>query len=348
MDALSDLCEVERVDPLDFVDNERKVVPRLDRCDIVHLQYEPSLFLHRHRDLYRHICRTLKAPRVVSLHEVYVDFPWTYPRSRVSGNLLTWPLKHLLYDLRHPYVTSYRRNLHAHFNALKTIVHYDYQKGILLEEGIPEGKIVVVPMPITRSELAATSPWEDTSTLRLCGAGFVSPAFDYDLLMETLARVRMPWRFTWIGGPRNADGAAVHEQLLSEIARRGWEQRFTVTGWVDDNERDRLLEDHHIFCALFRYRSSSASLADAIARRMCIVASQLPLTTELAERWGVVHCAGDESSTIAAAIDRLSTDAVARERLARACESYVRTNSYDRMARVVAEIYERLAGGNRG
>jgi glycosyltransferase involved in cell wall biosynthesis len=335
---------VELADPRDFTRNSGDVVPRLNRCDIVHLQYEPSLFLDKRRDMYTRICRMLEPTRVVSLHEVYAEFPWAYPRSRITGTFLTRPLKRLVYDVRHPHITAYRRHVRSRFHARRVVVHCSYQRDLMIAKGIPPAIIEVLPHPAVSRSAEDTRSWDPSSPLRLCAAGFLNPTYDYKLLLEVLEGLEQPWDFTWIGGPRGSDDEALEKWLLAEAAERGWGERFRITGWVNDEHRDRLLDTKNIFCAFFRHRSTSGGIATAISAGMCIVATKLPLTTELADEFGVLRCAEATPHAIRLMLTRIATEPALRSALMSACGNYVRHYSYSAMAARQLESYRELTG----
>jgi glycosyltransferase involved in cell wall biosynthesis len=152
----------------------------------------------------------------------------------------------------------------------------------------------------------------------------------------------MPWRFVWVGGVRRDDDASLMRSLQAEIDKRSWSQRFTVTGLAFGEERDKLLANVQIFCALFKDRSSSESLADAISAHKYIVATRIPLTEELVSQEPLAILADPDADKIAARIRQIISDEPLRRSLDHGCAAYCERFSVEACSRSVVEVYERL------
>jgi glycosyltransferase involved in cell wall biosynthesis len=169
-------------------------------------------------------------------------------------------------------------------------------------------------------------------------------AYNYDLLFAALERLVIPWTFTWIGGLRRPEDQPILDRVNAGISSRGWQDRFRVTGWVDDEERDRLLGECDVYCALFSARSSSESLATAMGAGCAVVATDLPLTRELAED-GVLRCVAHDAALVAAEIGRLHRDDALRQSLTAACGRYAAGHTYQATATAMIDVYEGLIRG---
>ena len=133
--ALSELVDVACLDPVDFITNKRFFIKTIESCELCHIQYETSFFLSHKKDFYNALCKAIKRPIVVTLHEIYERFPDIFPRDEITGNFIVKPVKKLLYDVRHPHATAFYRHLSRHFNAEKFVVHANFQKEILMKKG---------------------------------------------------------------------------------------------------------------------------------------------------------------------------------------------------------------------
>jgi glycosyltransferase involved in cell wall biosynthesis len=307
----------------------------------VHIQYETSFFLRGRREWYFDLCRSITCPVIVTLHEVYDQMPGVFPRERLGGIFPIKKMRRWLYDLRHPYLTALTRHTGAGYCARRILVHSGFQKDILVKKGIGPERIEILPVPVSAKVASPAKSWKGSGTLQLAATGFVSESYDFELLFATLDQCDLPWKFTWIGGVRREDDRGLWDRLHREIVRRNWADRFFMTGIVAKEKRDELLARTNVYCAFFSHKSSSESLATAIGVRCMIVATPLPVTRELSERFPVMLLAQPEPRELAAAIRRLATDAALQGKLADALAAYCGEYGRERMAKRLAELYER-------
>lgn len=348
--ALAGHAEVEEVDIAACLARPRQCFERINRCDLAHVQYEVTFFQTRGRNGYERLRRRLRVPLVVTLHEVYRRFPDVYPRENVSGPGPVRLAKLLLYDLRHPSYTAYRRHLAGRFGAALIVVHYPYQKRVLIEAGVPEELIAVVGHPLVpappRESGEGTGEAIDTGgPLRLGSSGFINTHFDYDQLLTALERLRIPWHFTWIGGVRRPEDEALRTSLERRVRERGWGERFEITGWVSEEEMAARLRRLHLYLALFTDRSTSGTIMKAIAARAPIVARELPLTREINAEGTLMATVGPSAEELVGGIESLRADARERQRLAANIDRFIENNTYEAKAvellRHYAEVLRR-------
>jgi glycosyltransferase involved in cell wall biosynthesis len=343
-DALAPFCEIESFDSAACA-ADRKLFARINRCDLAHLQYEISLYDCNGSNRFERVCRAIGRPKIVTHHEVYREFPGVFPREKIRGRGIVRILKELIYDVRHPAITAYRRHLKHRFWAATQIVHYTYQKGIMRELGVDETTVEVVGHPVARLQVAR-HPFSgiDTKTdqIHLGSSGFINRNYDYEQLFATLDLLRLPWRFTWIGGLRQPEHEGLLAALRERIVRRGWERRFTITGWVDEGSLQQRLSELDVYLALFSNRSTSSTLMKALGALRCIVARDLPLTRELNCGEPAMLLTGNNPADAAACIEALARQPRLRERLLAGVERYVAGHSYGEMAKKTAALYERV------
>jgi glycosyltransferase involved in cell wall biosynthesis len=98
----------------------------------------------------------------------------------------------------------------------------------------------------------------------------------------------------------------------------------------------------HIYCAIFKERSSSESLADAIASAKIIVATRIPLSEELVVQGPVLALAPKSPQETAELIAGLLSDGRRRRSMEQASSAYGKTYSYDECAKTLAALYERV------
>ncbi|MBN2188388.1 MAG: glycosyltransferase, partial [Chitinispirillaceae bacterium] len=305
-ESLSGKAEVILLDPERFSGDREALLSAINGCDIAHVQYETSFFSRAGRDFFPAFCRAIHPPVVVSLHEVYRNVPYVYPRKAIRGRGPLAFARRTLYDRRHPLQTAYQRHLEHSFHSAAVLVHYAFQRSIIIEQGCRPEAIFVIPLPVPLLPGAAPpAPWNGDRPLSLAAPGFINPDFDYDLLFAALERLAVPWRFTWIGGIRRNEDAPLLQTVRAKIAEKRWNDRFTVTGWVSERDFRDLLCGADLICAFFSARSSSSSLTEALGALRPVIATPIPLTEELS-RSGVVHLSPADPARLAEGIGELS------------------------------------------
>jgi glycosyltransferase involved in cell wall biosynthesis len=342
--ALSKLVSLVECDPEEFVKDRKSLVDKISGCDLAHLQYDPSFFFKGGNDFFPSLCRSIRCKKIITVHEVYRIVPGVFPRENIRG---AWPVKRAkqwLWDVRHPHWAAFNRNAAHNFFADAILVHAQFHRPILAARGVAESKITVVPLPVRSWSSGAAPQFSPGRPIALGATGFVNPLYDYDLLLSVLEKIAVPWRFIWVGGVRRQEDAALARSLQAKIDKRVWRDRFLVSGPVDDRERDRLFAEVQIACMFFKDRSSSASLAEAIAARRYIVATRIPLTEELVaeEPLAVLADADADAKAIAKKIMEVCSDDALRRSLERGCAAYGERFGFDACSRSVVAVYERL------
>ena len=333
-------------DPFSILSDNAMVQSDMAKVDLFHIQYETSFFMLNDSDMYGEILSKLQKPRLVSLHEIYEQHPGVFPRSSISGpKIIKW-FKQCLYDRRHPAQTAFRKHLRIRFGANNLLVHHHFHKEILVKEGVPPESISLLPHPVPVVKSPPFFQGTD-SIIRLGTTGFINPNYDYELLFSVLRSASFPWRFTWIGGIRTSDQTDTLHTLQKAISDNGWEDRFTITGWVSEKAQDEQLSSIDTYLALFKNRSSSGSLARALGAQKMIITTPMPLTQELTVQSGsdtvsgpVLICSSSEE--ILSAISRLRTNPALREELLKQVRRYAEEKSYENMAARLYSRYQEL------
>jgi hypothetical protein len=343
-EALREFADVEEFDSAQCVYN-KGLLSKINDCDLVHLQYEYNFFSMRGATGFDRVATSVKRPVIVTLHEVYKEFPGVFPRDNLRGQGLVRKLREFVYDRRHPAHTAFRRHLKNRFWAKRIIAHYPFQKLILLEKGIDPAIIAVVEHPISR-QMTARSCFEGwngpSSVLRLGSSGFINANYDYEQLFAALDGVTIPWRFTWIGGTRLPEHEILLAHLREQVARRGWTDRFSVTGWVDEQSLQKELENLDLYLALFSNRSTSSTLMKALSASRIIIARDLPLTRDLNAPEPILHLVGNDSKEVTEGILTLARDVGIRTRTVASVERYTATHSYPLMAKRLIDLYRNV------
>jgi hypothetical protein len=338
--ALAARIEVACYDIGDYDVDPKGFISKVNACDIVHIQYDPSFFFNNGSDFYHTFAQRVRPSIVVSLHEVYDEFPDVFPRAALDGPGPISFIKRWRYDRRHPFQTAYRRHAADSFYARKVLVHQEFQATILKKQNVRPDLVVTIPHPVVPFPGAVQSFRPDPDApLRLAASGFINPHFDYNLLFASLQQLDMPWRFTWIGGVRRDEDEPLLRELLLTIVKSGWRDRFQITGWVDDGTRAEHLIASDIIIALFSARSSSGSLAAAFGALRPVIATPLPLTEELMSRYGILHCVSATPQGVNGGVRRIVDDGQFRNTLLNNVAEYRKKTDIDAMALRLVDVY---------
>ena len=343
VNALKEFIEVETFDISNCLEDIDSYVKKLDSFDLIHIQYETSFFLKGNHKRYEQLCGQITKPIIVSLHEVYEEFPGVFSRSQIKGKSFIRKLKENIYDIRHPFQTLYNKHLLNSFYADKVLVHANFQKALLIKKGIEKGKIEIIPMPIKEIKdiLPRVKPQatQIIKKLNLSSLGFLNQNYDYELLFDVLDKLEIPWHFTWIGGIRRNEDTPLLNTIKQEISKRRWEDKFTVTGWITDERRNELLSQTDIYLALFSARSSSLSLATALGARRLIIATALPFSEELVKSTPIMLISKANSKSVLDNIDQIISNNSIKESCLNAIDKYIEQHSYMAISEKLIETY---------
>jgi glycosyltransferase involved in cell wall biosynthesis len=197
-------------------------------------------------------------------------------------------------------------------------------------------------MPVCTAQNVSIREFNPEKTVALGASGFINPAYNYELLIATLERLSFDWQFIWIGGLRRTEDNKILHWLHKQIDNRDWNDRFRISGWVPQEEYDRLFADIDIICAFFSSRSSSQSLMDAIAYNKLIIATRLPVTEDLAGTESLCIITDPDADKAAGRITEITTDATVRRMLLHGITNYAEKCSYDNCARRLMNLYREV------
>ncbi|MBN1577199.1 MAG: methyltransferase domain-containing protein [Chitinispirillaceae bacterium] len=349
IEALSGAADVVDIDPQWWTSDRKRFRRTLDGCDLLHVQYDTAAFFNRGRDFYSEMLRSVKIPVVVTLHEVHDEDPSIFPRSRLTGPFPLRRLKRALWDRRHPVQCAFERHLCRNFNARRILIHHRYHADILIRKGVSVSPLEVFPHPVKTIAPFCRFAFRGLPGVHIGAFGFINPNYDYDLLFCILEKMDRPWTFSWIGGVRTADQQLLFDALIARIAHKGWQDRFRITGWISEEEVPLRLFNVDIVLALFKNRSSSGSIARALGACKPVIATEIPLTREIASGGAATDTPGaDEppilltpadADEVIARINTLLTDTVYQFRLYRGMSRYVEDMSFEKMALRLTRLY---------
>lgn len=336
---LNKLIEVDTISSSVIFASPKNAAKEANKYDIIHVQYEISHYVKNRYDSYKKFITEIKKPTVVSLHEVYDQFPGAFPRTSIKG--LFSPLKKWIYDYRHPYLTSYRKHLNKHFGADKILVHYNFQKEILIQNNLTANQINVIPLPSEQMKQIKIKT-SDSQKVSLVSLGFINKNYNYEVLFKTLENLSIPWQFIWLGGLRISEDKELINQLNRNIKSRNWNSKFKISGWLSEEEYIQKITESDIALHLYKDRSSSSSLCKSFAFGLPVISTKLPLTEELHKETDIILINHNNYKECSKAIEDIYLNSDIREKISNREYNYANNHSYSNMARKIVQLYKEI------
>jgi glycosyltransferase involved in cell wall biosynthesis len=319
------------VAPPIFSESVREVEARLHAQPprLVHLQHEFGLFGRKAPLLYRFpewrqaIYRAAPDARLVATAHTVVARSHRY-ETRGTG----WqrPLRFAANVTVAPLLSGlWRESTWGPLDGV--IVHSGRQveevraSGCKRVEEIPH--FVPVPRPSSGTLSASLADLPTDRPLVLV-FGYFTPQKGQDVVIRSFARMRTPAYLVLGGGLRRAEDQAYFDRVQALIDELGLRDRCRVTGFLPDADLTEAYSRATLVVAPFRETSGSGSLAHALGQGGAILASDLPLNREIAERvrGALDFFPSENPEGCAAALDRLLGDEPARQRLRAAARIY--------------------------
>ncbi|MFH0918772.1 MAG: glycosyltransferase family 4 protein [Fibrobacterota bacterium] len=319
--------------------------PAHPACDILHVQFEPTLFRQGGQSCLPVLKKCRARARVVTVHEVYEINPFVAPMPEGNGPLNA--LRRLKYRLSHRLVLREDTFAARNFFVDAVIVHTNFARRILLQRGASGECIHVLPhpvFPLPPGDSSDPSAVDGKKTILVFG--FLSPANDYAMLLKAFARVRDRARLIIAGAARRMEDRDLEETLTREIEKQGLSREVERIGYVEPNGLAALFNRADLFVSPAVIKCGSGTLARALGAGLPAVAPDLPYVQEInAEVPGCVaaYRAGDSVALAACLETLLEPDAAcaARERV----RTYAEKHSLAAFAKAHAQLYGRLLEG---
>lgn len=344
--ALQSHVDLQVFNPSEFIRNSTQMIRELNKADLVHIQYEPSLFFHGNECFYHKLVTRIDRPVIVSLHEVYNEDPHSFSRSQINGFFRAFKL--LIYDLRHPFQTAFRKHVCNSFYAALILVHHNYQADILTQLGIIKNRIHVFNHPV-KIHYNDNGPAYSDKTLRIGMTGFINPDYNYKLLFTLLGKINLKWEFFWIGGIRTSEQQYLYQDILNTISVKGWQDRFHITGWVSEQEQTRLIAGLDCALALFKNRSSSDSVPCMLGALKPVISTSLPLFYDINKSFNQITndsspliIINDDPDEIVNILLNYKFDNQIRTEKLEQIKKYIQYFSFENMAKKLLNFYQSI------
>ncbi len=312
-----------------------------DEYDLVHVQYEPTLFRTGRRNPLPAFLKACTVPVVATVHEVYETNPFIAPPPQGSG--LVFQAKKIAYRYRHRLELSEEAFERARFHAQEIIVHTAHARAILVGRGCAEEKITILPHPVFGTNSgdrdAGRARWGNGDAPLVLHFGFITGVNDYETLLRAVSLAHAPVRLVLAGGIRREADETIDREIDSAIERLGIGERVVRPGYVRDGDLADLFAAADLFISTAKFKTSSGAVARALGAHVPVIATNLPFIQEINQESGCVktYDAGD-AQALAAAIEK-KTNRMYRDLAAR----YAALHSLTSFALRHIEIYGRTS-----
>lgn len=263
--------------------NVARAARSMPKVDLVHVQYADCSWngTRVFEDAYEVFSRRCSVPLVMTIHE----HPWfrnehqfDQPRTqadhvfaRIAGYWripASFPLELLE---RH-------RGIH---------VHQQWQKDVLMANGMGGGKIRVIPLAIPKCLALPVKGEGFTRRFGLLGrrilavTGFVFERKRYERVLDLLPDLPSDVVLCALGGANGAASERYLAWLKSRADKLGVASRFVVTGYLSELEMNEGLSSADLFVAPYGEVTSSASVARGIGTGLPVVTEKCATFNEL-------------------------------------------------------------------
>ncbi|OFZ53955.1 MAG: hypothetical protein A2428_16275 [Bdellovibrionales bacterium RIFOXYC1_FULL_54_43] len=184
--------------------------------------------------------------------------------------------------------------------------------------------------------------------------GYFTPEKGQDIALRAFQALGKSFRtgvsLILAGGLRRAQDRAFHERCLAQARELGIADRVWTTGYVEPEYLEGLYGMADLVLAPFRETSGSGTLAQAFARGMPVLASDLPLNREITEREPgcLAFFRSEDPEDCAGKIKELLANDPARETLKAAARRYAEKCAPARIAEEHVRFYQEVLNGAMG
>ncbi len=300
--------------------------------DVAHIQHSYAFFggMHPLKCGWGALAGQVEKPLVVTVHEL---------DEKASGALpvpakIEVALKHQL-----------NKSTFTHRAIDSWVCHAATVRDALLNLGVSPSRIFCRPLPIDRPPEPPSDPdalkrrWGLEGRMILVILGFLSRRKGYDLALKALKELPPQYSLVAAGGEHPTDKSNTTSWLLQQAAELGVQPRFTITGYLKEDELEQAAAMADIVLAPFREMSASASLGYALARGKPVIASDLPGNMGLE---CVRYFESGNATSLALAIRDLGANPERRIELAKQAREFAAERSYDTFAKEMIQVYQEV------
>jgi len=230
-------------------------------------------------------------------------------------------------------------------------VHHEWHKSILIDYGVPESLVRVIPHPVPACRASPQTVDGFRQRFNLVGkrilamTGFIFERKRYERVLNLLPQLPDDVIICLLGGATGQSSELYLAQLVRIAEGLGVRSRLVVTGYLPGQDMNAGLLATDLFVAPYGEVSSSGSVARCIAAGAPIVAGQCPTFDELSEGGAGLVCVDAESpEALLSEIKRVLGDNEARGWMIAKNRSYAERHSLGRIAEVFQAWYRECLG----
>ena len=327
---------------------------------LIHIQHEYGLFGGKVPPFYRFpawikkLRKALPEARIVATGHTVLDSEFRYS---VAGRGVQAPLRWVANHSVVPLLT--RRWNRGTWGVLDGVIVHSGQQQLTVS-GAGSAKVQVIPhyvpglpfgvnaRPVSRNPIAVPAlagiPPEESVIIVF---GYVSPEKGQNVAIEAFSRLRVPARLILAGGLRREKDRFYFERCEALIREKGLGDRVKISGFVPEEQITALYARATLVLVPFVETSGSGSLAQAFARHAPVLASDLSLNREIAEReaGALAFFKSGDAGDCARQLEVLLGDEPARNKLREASSRYAEQCSPSRVAEQHLEFYRLISEG---
>jgi len=158
-------------------------------------------------------------------------------------------------------------------------------------------------------------------------------------IFKRMCRENRAFKFAFIGG---GDSRLI-SALQAEIRREKLAHNVFVLGYVDEQEKIKLIKNSKIFIYPTHKEGWGIALGEALAAQLPVVCYDLPLFKELFNCEAVRMCKEGNIEQMVAEAMQLIEDSVERERLGIIGRHFIQTYSWETITDIETKIYKHVA-----
>lgn len=318
-----------------------------DEWDVLHVQYEASLFREGGRSFLPDVMARVRAKKVVTLHEVYEQNPFVFPRPAQAG---PWGfLKRARWDFRHRLERQEEAFAASDFFADAVVVHTWRAREILDKRMAMPAKVNVLPHPVV--EMGGGDPGKGREKWSLSQGkialvfGFITEVNDYGTLLDAALALKDRAAFVIAGSARREEDRGLEAALDRGIREKGLEKSVRRVGYVEKALLPDLFACADVFVSVPKVKTASGSVSHALGAGLPVAAPDLPPFQEIRRESDCVRLyrPGDALSLSLAVSALLEKDDNRRYR-EKAAE-YAQRHSIHAFMEQHLKIYRRLLEG---
>jgi len=204
-----------------------------------------------------------------------------------------------------------------------------------------ESKVTVVPIGVATEEFlrfAGKTP-SPTDRPMVLYVGRIYPGKGLNFLIEAISSLKSYNPLVVLAGERTE-----YVSVLQELAKKlGVDRNVVFTGFVDEEEKSRLLSEASVFCLPSKYEGASLATLEAMAAGTPIVATRTGglqyLVRDGSSGFLVRYGRADE---IALSLEKIITNPLLRDEMGKRASATAKDYEWTTIAARIEEIYEEV------